>query len=838
MSSYVCTFSPDASTPAVNTNFVTLKAGDAETLTLLVEGFETADSITSIKLYAKLDVTDADNATNTIALTAVLTTPTRDPNARTATFSLSALNTVDLLRGRVFRVEVIATRSAVPYTRTVMYGMIAASYPGSTVVAPSDEAYLRALGDATVLTALGFVAYGGTGITSYALGDMLYATATTTLAKLSGNTTATKKWLSQTGTGSVSAAPAWAVVTSADISDATSTNTVSRVVIRDASGNFAAGTITASLTGNVTGNVTGALTGNASTATALATGRTIAITGDLTYTSPSFDGTGNVTAAGTLATVNINTGAFGSSTAIPVITVNGKGLVTAVSTAAVIAPAGTLSGTTLSSNVVTSSLTSVGVLASPHMTSAVVDSGGFTVTSGTSALQAITGTTLSLSGTLTMTATASKLVPGATSFSHRNNADSADNLLITDAGAVTTRSTLTVTAGGLTVSSGTSALQAMTATTGVFSSTVTTTGLTISTAVGKIIPGATSLSHRNNADSADNLLITDAGAVTTRSTLTVTAGGFTVTSGTSALQALTATTGVFSSTVKATSGYLFATNPIVTPSGTTTVIQPNGSGGGVVINDFASTRNNFSITDAGAATIFNGLTITQGGLTVSAGTTAVQALTATTGVLSSTLSALSVAVTGGSSGAGKMWFSSGDGLVLQGKAGSDKDFAVANPGFSAYVLYTPTGTLNLVAGGTLTAASTITSTAGNFVLGINNAGVLFKAVSGVDPNILCDSSSNIQFKMASAAGTGIRIIDSSSNPVYTLTPGGTLDFPNGGQINISGTKVVSARRTGWTAATGTATRTTFATSTVTTQALAEAVKALIDDGIAAGWIGA
>jgi hypothetical protein len=81
--------------------------------------------------------------------------------------------------------------------------------------------------------------------------------------------------------------------------------------------------------------ITGSITGNSGTATALATGRTIAVTGDLTYTSPSFDGSGNVTAAGTLATVNSNTGAFGSSSSIPVITVNGKGLITGVTTATV-----------------------------------------------------------------------------------------------------------------------------------------------------------------------------------------------------------------------------------------------------------------------------------------------------------------------------------------------------------------------------------------------------------------------------------------------------------------------------------------------------------------------
>jgi hypothetical protein len=51
-------------------------------------------------------------------------------------------------------------------------------------------------------------------------------------------------------------------------------------------------------------------------------------------------------------------------------------------------------------------------------------------------------------------------------------------------------------------------------------------------------------------------------------------------------------------------------------------------------------------------------------------------------------------------------------------------------------------------------------------------------------------------------------------------------------------KVVGSRVTGWTAATGTPTRTTFATSTVTTAQLAERVKALIDDLISHGLIGA
>lgn len=48
-------------------------------------------------------------------------------------------------------------------------------------------------------------------------------------------------------------------------------------------------------------------------------------------------------------------------------------------------------------------------------------------------------------------------------------------------------------------------------------------------------------------------------------------------------------------------------------------------------------------------------------------------------------------------------------------------------------------------------------------------------------------------------------------------------------LDSDGDQVLGQRITGWAAATGTATRTTFATTTVTTEQLAERVKALIDD---------
>ena len=100
-------------------------------------------------------------------------------------------------------------------------------------------------------------------------------------------------WTSNTGTVTSVSAGSYltggTITTSGTLAvDATSTNTVSKVVARDASGNFSAGTITA------------ALSGNASTATKLATARTISLSGDATG-SASFDGSANATLTVTVA---------------------------------------------------------------------------------------------------------------------------------------------------------------------------------------------------------------------------------------------------------------------------------------------------------------------------------------------------------------------------------------------------------------------------------------------------------------------------------------------------------------------------------------------------------
>lgn len=80
------------------------------------------------------------------------------------------------------------------------------------------------------------------------------------------------------------------------------------------------GYITAS--GSITGS-SGSCTGNSATATRLATGRTIALTGDVTGTSSSFDGSAALSLAATLANSGVTAGTYLK------VAVDAKGRVTA-----------------------------------------------------------------------------------------------------------------------------------------------------------------------------------------------------------------------------------------------------------------------------------------------------------------------------------------------------------------------------------------------------------------------------------------------------------------------------------------------------------------------------
>jgi hypothetical protein len=113
---------------------------------------------------------------------------------------------------------------------------------------------------------------------------------------------------------------------------ATSANTNSAIVARDASGNFSAGTITANLTGNVTGNVSGtagSATGNAATATALQTARNFQLTGDVEASAVSFDGTGAVNLVTSIGTGTIVNADINASAAIDKTKISGTAITAA-----------------------------------------------------------------------------------------------------------------------------------------------------------------------------------------------------------------------------------------------------------------------------------------------------------------------------------------------------------------------------------------------------------------------------------------------------------------------------------------------------------------------------
>lgn len=142
-----------------------------------------------------------------------------------------------------------------------------------------------------------------------------------------------------------------------------------------------------------------AITGSAAKWT---TARTLSFTGDATG-SNTVDGSGNVATALTLATVNSNTGTFGDSVTIPSITVNGKGLITAVSTNTVrsgsTSQAGILQLTdSISSTSITTAATPNSVKTSYDLANAALPKSGGTMTGKITTVASSTSTASLLLG--------------------------------------------------------------------------------------------------------------------------------------------------------------------------------------------------------------------------------------------------------------------------------------------------------------------------------------------------------------------------------------------------------------------------------------------------------
>lgn len=127
-------------------------------------------------------------------------------------------------------------------------------------------------------------------------------------------------------------------------------------------------------------------------------------------------------------------------------------------------------------------------------------------------------------------------------------------------------------------------------------------------------------------------------------------------------------------------------------------------------------------------------------------------------------------------------------------------------------------------GGALHAA--VTGAANGFMIAADKTKLdAATALATASTLVLRDGSGGTAF-----AGTLTAVTVTATGVISTTsTMSATGAINTNATYSVSSTQVVGARKTGWAAPTGTSTRTTFDTATVTTPQLAERVKALLED---------
>jgi hypothetical protein len=166
-------------------------------------------------------------------------------------------------------------------------------------------------------------------------------------------------------------------------------------------------------------------------------------------------------------------------------------------------------------------------------------------------------------------------------------------------------------------------------------------------------------------------------------------------------------------------------------------------------------------------------------------------------------------------------------------AGLSSDLAIADGGTGASNAAAARSNLGL--GSIAIQEAGAVAITGGSIAGLSSA--LAIADGGTGASNAAAARSNLGFgSIATQSASGVAITGGTIGGLASLGVAGDADVT--GDYRVDAVKVVSNRRTGWGAPTGTASRATFETSGATVGQLAQRLKALIDDLTAHGLIGA